>query len=87
LTKSTKQSEARLAPKRSKLVLEEQVKFFFGVFRSKKMMKIDMRIPNTGGPSPVHPDTPTLTRHLLATLSSRSDVNGGELFRCDRAQL
>jgi hypothetical protein len=83
LTKSkTKQSEARLAQKRSKLVLEEQFKkFFLCVFCSKKMMKIDMRIPNTGGPSPVHPDTPTLTRHLLATLSSRSDVNGGELFR------
>jgi len=35
----------------------------------------------TGGSSPVHPDTPTLTRHLLATLANRKDVNGGELFR------
>jgi len=35
-----------------------------------------------GGGS-VHPDTPTLTRHLLGTLSNRTDVNGPELFRYD----
>lgn len=30
--------------------------------------------------SALDPETPTLTRHLLASLTSREDLNGGELF-------
>jgi hypothetical protein len=44
------------------------------------MLTMDF-FPPAGSNSSVHPETPTLTRHLLASLSSRQDVNGGELFR------